>query len=74
MFADVENFTNISESLGVTRSIEFLSGYLQEMCNEVQATQGTIGDFIGDGLMIFWNSPDDGWFCSSNSWLILATV
>eukprot|EP01051_Picozoa_sp_SAG22_P012195 SAG22_NODE_1245_length_5020_cov_1.424304_4_plen_97_part_00 len=29
------------------------------MVGVIEANGGTVGDFIGDGIMIFWNSPND---------------
>eukprot|EP00899_Mesostigma_viride_P010015 jgi/Mesvir1/19014/Mv12782-RA.1 len=58
MFTDIADFTAISESLPVTKVIVLLEGYLGGMSHIVESSGGTIGDFIGDGIMAFWNSPN----------------
>lgn len=59
LFSDIEGFTSLSESIGLTTVMQLLGEYLAAMCDEVEKTNGTVGDFIGDGLMVFWNSPEE---------------
>jgi adenylate cyclase len=56
LFMDLADFTNISERLG-PRLVEFLSEYLSEMSDRIQAEGGTIDKYIGDAIMAFWNAP-----------------
>jgi len=55
-FSDIENFTNISEQLGI-KLFPHLEEYFSEMSNEIQKTNGTIDKYIGDAIMAFWNAP-----------------
>ena len=36
-----------------------LTDYYEAMQSIVDENEGTGGEFIGDGLLAFWNSPDD---------------
>ncbi|MGE3537231.1 MAG: adenylate/guanylate cyclase domain-containing protein [Candidatus Tectimicrobiota bacterium] len=55
-FMDIANFTGIAERLG-DNLIAFLGDYLSEMSIQVQAHEGTIDKYIGDGIMAFWGAP-----------------
>lgn len=57
-FSDIENFTNISEQLGV-ELFPHLEEYFSSMSDEIKYTQGTIDKYIGDCIMAFWNAPAD---------------
>ncbi|HET6222398.1 MAG TPA: adenylate/guanylate cyclase domain-containing protein [Dongiaceae bacterium] len=61
MFADLRNFTTISERLrndpqGLTALI---NRFLTPMTMAVLAESGTVDKYIGDSLMAFWNAPLD---------------
>jgi len=56
-FSDIQGFTTISEKLGPEKLIRVLSKYFFAMASAIEVSGGTIGDFIGDGIMAFWNSP-----------------
>jgi adenylate cyclase len=61
MFADLRNFTTISERLrndpqGLTGLI---NRFLTPMTSAVLAESGTVDKYIGDSLMAFWNAPLD---------------
>lgn len=55
MYSDIRDFTTIAESLPLNDLVEMLKEYISEMVSAVESTGGTVGDFIGDGIMIFWN-------------------
>eukprot|EP00899_Mesostigma_viride_P022901 jgi/Mesvir1/3796/Mv02822-RA.6 len=57
MFTDIANFTTISEKIPLQLLMRVLEDYLSEMSSLIEASGGVIGDFIGDGIMAFWNSP-----------------
>ncbi len=38
--------------------ITILAEYLEAMSACIEASGGTVGKFIGDAIMAFWNSPD----------------
>ncbi|CAE7212802.1 cya1, partial [Symbiodinium sp. KB8] len=59
MFSDVANFTTIAESLKEADLLFFLTRYLAVMTTLVESYQGEIAEILGDGLLIFWNTPED---------------
>jgi adenylate cyclase len=59
MFADVRNFTSISERLTPEELLAMLNTLFGALGAEVTAQYGTIDKFIGDALMAFWNAPID---------------
>jgi len=58
-FSDIANFTNFSETMPPKELIFLLSDYLTEMSLIIQSHEGTVGEFIGDAIMAYWNSPND---------------
>ncbi|KAJ3281052.1 hypothetical protein HK104_000243 [Borealophlyctis nickersoniae] len=58
-FSDIANFTNFSEIMQPKQLIFLLSEYLTEMSNIVAQHDGNVGEFIGDAIMAYWNSPND---------------
>ena len=59
MFADVRNFTTISEALAPEELLAMLNTLFGALGSEVTGQFGTIDKFIGDSLMAFWNAPVD---------------
>lgn len=59
MFADMRNFTSISEGLAPEELLGMLNTLFGALGAEVMAQDGTIDKFIGDALMAFWNAPVD---------------
>jgi len=59
MFADVRNFTAISERLTPEALLTMLNTLFGALGAEVTGQYGTIDKFIGDALMAFWNAPVD---------------
>ena len=59
MFADMRNFTSISEGLAPEELLSMLNTLFGALGTEVMARDGTIDKFIGDALMAFWNAPVD---------------
>ena len=57
MFADVRNFTTISESLEANDLREFINRYLTEMSEIIRGNRGTLDKYIGDCVMAFWGAP-----------------
>ena len=58
-FSDVEGFTTIGENLEPSELVEHLAEYLQEMTAILEKEGGTIGKFLGDGILAFFNAPND---------------
>ncbi|MGZ5818541.1 MAG: CHASE2 domain-containing protein [Burkholderiaceae bacterium] len=58
MFADVRDFTTISESLEPNELREFINIYLTAMSENIRDShQGTLDKYIGDCVMAFWGAP-----------------
>jgi adenylate cyclase len=58
-FADMENFTTISEHADPERLLTALNLYHELIVEIVQANFGTIDKFIGDAVMALYNTPLD---------------
>lgn len=59
MFSDVADFTTITESLAPTDMMFLLTRYLSVMSHIVEMFGGIVAEICGDGLLVFWNTPDD---------------
>ncbi|MDR2629423.1 MAG: response regulator [Spirochaetaceae bacterium] len=57
LFADIRNFTKISESAGAQDVVAFLNAFFSRMGNEVIAGGGHVDKFIGDALMAVFGVP-----------------
>mmetsp|Transcript_790 Transcript_790/g.1481 ORF Transcript_790/g.1481 Transcript_790/m.1481 type:complete len:895 (-) Transcript_790:353-3037(-) len=59
MFSDIKDFTSISESLSQMEILTLLTHYLTAMTKVIEAYDGEVTEVLGDGLLAFWNTPDD---------------
>src|SRR5262249_42902104 len=59
LFSDIVGFTSRSSTMAPEEFQAFLGDYFRRMVAIVFAHGGTVDKFIGDGLMIFFNDPDD---------------
>lgn len=59
LFVDVRGFTTWSEQADAADVLGELTELLDGIADAITATGGTIDKFTGDGLMAFWNAPDD---------------
>jgi adenylate cyclase len=57
LFADVRNFTSISESLSPKELSKMMNEYMSSMTSIIQKHVGTIDKYIGDAIMAFWGAP-----------------
>jgi adenylate cyclase len=57
MFADIRNFTSISESLSAKKIVAILNEYFSRMIDIIFKLNGTIDKFIGDGMMCIFGAP-----------------
>jgi adenylate cyclase len=55
-FSDVINFTAIAEDQRPEQLADLLREYLNTICREIEATDGTVDKYIGDAVMAFWDS------------------
>lgn len=57
LFADVRNFTTISENLTATQLKELLNAFFTPMTEIIFKHRGTIDKYVGDLIMAFWGAP-----------------
>lgn len=57
LFADIRNFTSISEPMTATQLKEMLNEFLTAMTEIIFKHQGTIDKYVGDLIMAFWGAP-----------------
>ena len=61
MFADIRNFTTLSESMSPQENFNFLNSYLKQVGPIIRKHQGFIDKYIGDAIMaLFPQTADDG--------------
>ena len=56
-FSDLEAFSTLSEEVPSQELMRRVSAYLELVTHAINAEQGTIDKFIGDGVMAFWGAP-----------------
>jgi hemerythrin len=65
LFADIRDFTSLSESMSPQENFNFLNSYLIHMEPVIAAHGGFIDKYIGDAIMaLFPDSPDAALHCS----------
>ncbi len=58
LFADVRDFTRISETLQPEELREYINAYLTAMSGIIREKyRGTLDKYIGDAVMAFWGAP-----------------
>lgn len=57
LFADLRQFSRISESIGPQTTHQLLADLLNQLTAIVEQHRGVVIDFYGDGLAAFWNAP-----------------
>lgn len=57
LFADIRNFTTISEPMTAAELKELLSQFFTPMTEVIFNNHGTIDKYIGDLIMAFWGAP-----------------
>lgn len=58
-FSDITGFTSLSESIPLDTLNHLLAEYFEGITQAILKEMGTIDKYLGDGLMAFWNAPDD---------------
>merc|ERR1711991_79553 len=59
LFLDVVRFTSIAELQPLPHVMEMLKDLFSTVARLVKANDGTVGDYAGDEMMAFFNSPFD---------------
>jgi len=57
LFCDLREFSAVSERLGPAQTMEWISGVLNPLSDEVVATGGVLVDYVGDELLAMWGAP-----------------
>jgi adenylate cyclase len=57
MFADLENFTSVSETTPPEQLLNILNTHHELVVRLIQEHGGTVDKFIGDAVMALWNAP-----------------
>ncbi len=57
LFADIRNFTTISEGLPAADLVNMLNTFFTPMTEIIFKHRGTIDKYIGDLIMAFWSAP-----------------
>jgi len=57
LFADIRNFTAISEALSAHEVVDMLNSYFTRACQPILAKGGMVDKFIGDAVMAVFGSP-----------------
>ncbi len=59
LFADIRNFTSLSEKLSSNEIKRILNLYFTPITQVILQQQGVIDKYVGDMVMAFWNAPLD---------------
>lgn len=59
LFADIRNFTTISEELSASELKQWLNTYFTPITEIIFHNHGTIDKYVGDMVMAFWGAPLD---------------
>ncbi len=57
LISDIRGFTSITERLTPERVVAMLNNYLGKMIDIVMRFQGTVIEFLGDGIMVVFGAP-----------------
>ena len=57
LFADIRNFSSMSEKIGSRLTFRLLSDVMDRLTAVITDKQGVVIDYYGDGIAAFWNAP-----------------
>lgn len=56
LFADLRDFTALTERMEAAQLVRILNGYLEAMSRAIDAHRGHVGKFIGDGILALFGA------------------
>jgi len=59
LFADIRNYTGMSEAMPPAETVEFLNEYFSAMVEVIEEHNGLLDKFIGDAVMAVFGAPAD---------------
>lgn len=59
LFADIVNYTGLSESTDPVELVTMLNEYMTKMTDHILESKGVVDKIRGDGIMAFWGAPND---------------
>ena len=59
LFADIRDFTSLSEKLTPQENFNFINAYLSQMDDVIHQNNGFIDKYIGDAIMALFHNADD---------------
>jgi adenylate cyclase len=59
LFSDIRNFSRLSEQLGPVDTFRLVRDVMDLLTQRIYEQNGTLVDYIGDGLLAMWNAPTD---------------
>ena len=59
LFTDIVDFTGRTETLTAEQTAEFLNRHFELLTTRIEAEEGTVDKYMGDGLMAIWNALDE---------------
>jgi class 3 adenylate cyclase len=57
LVSDLVGFTTITESMDPPQIVKIINRYLEKMIDIIVRYQGTIDEFTGDGILVFFGAP-----------------
>jgi len=58
LFSDIRDFTTLSEEMAPEAVVQLLNRYLGAMTEAIHEYEGTVIDFMGDGIMAVFGAPN----------------
>ncbi len=69
LFADIQGFTSLSETMEPEKVVDLLRGFHERMERAVFDHDGTLDKYMGDGLMATFGTPNPGRLDATNALL-----
>lgn len=58
LFTDLRGYSTIAEALGPTEIMRLLNAYFEAMSDAIEAHEGCIIEYLGDGILTVFGAPD----------------